>query len=1012
MKFNLSEWSLSHRVLVVYLMLMAAAAGAWSYMTLGRDEDPPFTIKTMVVETLWPGATPTDTMNEITDRLEKKLQDLEGLDYLKSYTTAGESVILVTLKESTPPSKVPDLWYQVRKKVGDIAHELPAGVYGPYCDDEFGDTYGIIYAFTGDGFGYRALRDYAESVRADLVRLPDVGKTQLIGTQDEVVTLAFSPRKLAAMGISEAAVLQSLAAQNAVVPAGEITAEGERYLVRVTGGFGSEADLDKISLRAGGRFFRLADVATVTRGTADPPQPMFRVNGRPAIGLAVSMAKGGDILRLGSAIHDRMTALAATRPLGIDVVQVADQTEVVKFSVHGFVKSLAEAVAVVLLVSFLSLGLRAGSVVALSIPLVLAATFVGMKICGIDLHRVSLGSLIIALGLLVDDAMITVEMMVKKLEEGESRHNAGIAAYTLTAFPMLTGTLVTVIGFVPVGFARSSTAEYCFSMFAIMALALGISWVVAVVGSPLIGVAILPPRLNPKPDDIGERIAARFRSVLEVCLARRWWVIGGTVALFAAALVLSGRLEQQFFPSSERPELFVELTLPQNAAIGATQAAAEKLEAKLAADSDVKSFSVYVGKGAIRFYLPMDVQLDHDYFAQAVVVAKSVEARDALAARLQAEMSAELPEAMVRSSPMELGPPVGWPVKYRVSGPDVQTVRKQAMAFANLLGTHPGVRLINFDWNEPVKTIRLAVDQDKARLLGLTSSDLAQAFYSAFSGASVTKIRDSIYLVDVQARATPSERRDLDTVRELQIPVGDGRSIPISEVASVSYGFEQPIIWRRDRLPTITVQSDTAPGVRAAAVVQDLAPQVRQFVEDLPPGYRIEVGGTVEESAKANASVMAVMPVAAILMVTVLMIQLQSFQRLILVVSVAPLGLIGVVAAMLAARQPMGFVALLGCVALVGMIVRNSVILIDQVERNLREGMDRRAALVDATCHRMRPILLTAAAAILAMIPIAFESFWGPMAVAIMGGLVVATVLTLLFLPALYAVWFRIPEPK
>jgi multidrug efflux pump subunit AcrB len=1009
MKFNLSEWALSHRTLTVYFMVLTALAGIWSYATLGRDEDPPFTIKTMVVKTVWPGAGPQETLLQITERLEKKLQDLPSLDYLKSYTTAGESVILVTLKDSTPPAKVPDLWYQVRKKTGDIAHELPTGVYGPYFDDEFGDTFGIIYAFTGDGFGPRALRDHAEAVRAELVHIPDVGKTELIGTQDETVALEFSTQRLAGMGISQAAVLQSLKAQNAVTPAGEITAADERFLVRVSGGFADAADLERISLRAGDRFFRLADVATIRRETVDPPQPMFRVNGKPAVGLAVSMAKGGDILKLGQAIHRRMTELAAERPVGIEVTQVADQTEVVKFSVHGFVKSLAEAVSIVLAVSFLSLGLRAGTVVALSIPLVLAATFVGMKVCGIDLQRVSLGALIIALGLLVDDAMITVEMMVKKLEEGRTRHEAAVAAFTLTAFPMLTGTLVTMIGFVPVGFARSATAEYCFSLFAIMALSLLISWGVAVVFSPLIGIAILPERIAPRADGTGERIAAIFRRLLEASLARRWWVIGGTAALFAGSLVLSTRLEHQFFPQSERPELFVDLTLPQNAAVTATAAAAEKLEARLAADPDVASYSIYVGRGAIRFYLPMDVQLDHDYFAQAVVVAKTVEARDALAARLQAGMTTDLPAATVRSSAMELGPPVGWPVKYRLSGPDLQTLRGKAYDLANLIGGHPGMRLINFDWNEPIKTVRATVNQDKARLLGLTSADLAQAFQVTFSGGAVTQMRDGIYLIDVLARGAATERRDLDTLRQLQIPAGGGRSVPLSDVAEISYGFEQPIVWRYDRRPTITVQGDVAPGAHAEGVVKDLAPKIAAFVAALPPGYRLEVGGAVEESAKGNASVAAMLPATALLMLTVLMIQMQSVQRLFLVVSVAPLGLIGVVAAMLLARQPMGFVAMLGCIALVGMIVRNSVILIDQIERDVKSGLDRRDAVIDATCHRMRPILLTASAAILAMIPIATESFWGPMAFAIMGGLVVATLLTLLFLPALYAVWFRVP---
>jgi len=1010
---NLSDWALRHRSLTIYLMMVCAVAGTLAYFQLGRDEDPPFTIKTMVVKTLWPGATIDETLNQVTDRIEKKLEETPSLDNLKSYTTAGESVIFVTLKDTTPPDQVADLWYQVRKKTGDIGYTLPEGVQGPFFNDEFDDTFGVVYAFTSDGFSYRELRDYVESVRTELLRLPDVAKISLIGVQDERITLSFSTRKLANLGVTRDQILAALSRQNAVAPAGVIDTGGEKILLRVSGGFSAQGeDVASLNLRVGDRFLRLADVAEIERGTVDPPSPSYRVNGKPAIGLALSMAKGGNNLALGEAIRQRMDRLERDRPVGIEAIQVANQPEVVRASVHGFTKSLVEAVVIVLVVSFLSLGLRAGAVVALSIPLVLLAVFVAMELCGIDLQRVSLGALIIALGLLVDDAMITTEMMVRKREEGLSPHESATFAYTSTAFPMLTGTLVTLFGFLPVGFARSSSGEYCFSLFAVVALALLLSWLVAVLFSPLIGVALLPKQLGPeKQTGLGRRLGQGFRGLLLLCLHRRWWVIAGTAGLFVLAVVASKHLQQQFFPSSDRPEILLDISLPQNASIKATGRAVERIERRLAADPDVASYAINVGSGAVRFYLPLDIQLDHDYFAEAVVMAKDVTVRNALAARLQRELSEAMPEAVIRATPLELGPPVGWPLKYRISGPDPQRVRQAAYDLAAVLGQDSATRLINFDWNEPIKTVRVVIDQDKARLLGLTSQDLAGALQAAFSGVTLTQMRDSIYLIPVQARAPAGERAELDTLRGLQIPVGSGRSVPLGELARIETGFEQPIIWRRQRLPTLTVQADLAPGLQPATVVGRLAPAVGAFAASLPPGYFIEIGGTVEESAKGERSIGVVMPVMVLLMLTVLMIQLQSFQRLFLVLSVAPLGLIGVVAALLPTGTPIGFVAMLGCVALIGMIVRNSVILVDQIERNIAEGLDRWEAVVEATCHRLRPILLTAAAAILGMIPIASESFWGPMAYAIIGGLMVATVLTLLFLPAAYVAWFRIPAP-
>jgi len=1009
---NLSEWALNHRSLIIYMMLMVTIAGFMSFQSLGRDEDPPFTIKTMVVRTAWPGATVQDTLNQVTDRVEKKLEEVPYLDYLRSYTSAGESVIFVNLKDTTPPEKVQDIWYQVRKKTGDIVATLPQGIQGPFFNDEFDDTFGVIYAFTADGYSPRELRDYIETVRSDLLRLPDVRKIILIGAQEEVINIEISTRKLASMGITQQQLAESLRSQNVVLPAGIADAGDQRVLMRVSGGFSSEADLAKINLRANGRFFRLTDVAEIKRGYTDPPAPLYRVNGKPAIGLALSMAKGGDKLKLGENLHRRMTELEKDRPIGIEVIKVADQPQVVQSSVDSFVKALEEAVIIVLAVSFLSLGVRAGTVVALSIPLVLAATFVGMKLFGIDLHRVSLGALVIALGLLVDDAMITTEMMVKKLEEGFSLFKSATFSYTSTAFPMLTGTLVTAFGFVPVGFAQSDSGEYSFAIFAVVFIALILSWLVAVLFSPLIGVKILSAELKPhKEGAIAARLSQKFRETLISCLRHRYIIISGTVGLFMLSVVGSIFMEQQFFPASERPELLVQLTLPNDNAMRSTEKAVVRLEEYLASDPDVSSYAINVGSGAVRFYLSMDVNLDHPYFAEAVVVTKSKEVRPGVASRLEAFANEMMPEATLRASPLELGPPTGWPVKYRISGPDTLKLREIAYKVASIIHENTNTRLVNFDWNEPIRTLHLSVNQDKARLLGLSSEDLANTLQATLSGVTVTQVRDSIYLVDVLMRAQHSERIDLDTVRMLQIPLGGGRNVPLSDLAKVEYGFEDPIIWRRQRQPTLTVQTDIMPNIQAATVVQQLAPQIDAVRESLPPGYGIAIGGAVEEAAKGETSVLVVVPLMILLMLTVLMIQLQSFQRLFLVISVAPLGLIGVVGAMLPTHTPMGFIAILGCVALIGMIVRNSVILVDQIDTEIAEGRTRWDAVVEATCHRVRPIMLTAAAAILAMIPIAGDTFWRPMAIAIIGGLAVATLLTLLFLPAAYVAWFRIPAP-
>ncbi|HEX3348899.1 MAG TPA: efflux RND transporter permease subunit [Acetobacteraceae bacterium] len=1012
MRFNLSDWAIRHRSLVLYFMIAIAVAGVFSYLRLGRSEDPDFTVKTMVVQAQWPGATLADTLEQVTDRIESKLQETPDIDYLKSYTSAGQTTIFVYLKDWTPIAKVPDIWYQVRKKVHDIENTLPQGIVGPVVNDEFGDTYGIVYGVTADGFTERQLRDHVVDVRKQLLQVPDISKIDIIGAQDERVYVEFSEKQIAGLGIDRSDLISALQAQNAVTPAGVVQTGNEKILVRVSGSFRSEQDLLAVNFVAkNGRMIRLGDIAHVTRGPADPAQPMFRVNGKQGIGLAIAMRNGADVLALGRNVEHAMQEITANLPVGIEPTLIADQPVTVEHAVDEFMKALWEAVAIVLGVSLLSLGLRAGAVVALSIPLVLAAVFVAMEFFGIDLQRISLGALIIALGLLVDDAMITVEMMVTHLEEGEEREKAATFAYTSTAFPMLTGTLVTVAGFVPIGFARSAAGEYTYSIFAVVAIALIISWVVAVVFSPLLGVYILK---KPKKAHSGEPgpIMRHFRRFLVLAMRARWVTILLTLCMFGAALYGMRLVPQQFFPSSDRPELMVDLQLPENASIYATRDLSAQVDQLLKGDADIDHWSTYVGQGAVRFYLPLNVQLPNDYFAQLVVVTKGLEERDRVKARLEQALANDFSSVVSRVYPLELGPPVGWPLQYRVTGIDPDQVRAIAFNVAQILSGTPLARNMNYNWMEPARTVRIRVDQDQARLLGLSSEALSQALNTVLTGATATQVRSGIYLVDVLVRASADQRMSLSTIRALQVPLSNGQSVPLSQIATVDYGQEYPLLSRRDRRPTVTVQADVAPGFQAATVVQAVAPKIEALNASLPSGYHIATGGTVEESAKGGSSVEAVLPLMLIVILTVLMIQLQSFSRLFLVLSVAPLGLIGVVAALLLADKPLGFVAILGVLALTGMIARNSVILIDQIEKERKHGREPWDAVVEATSHRFRPILLTAAAAILGMVPIAPTVFWGPMAYAIMGGLAVATVLTLVFLPALYVTWFRIKTPR
>jgi multidrug efflux pump len=1056
---NLSEWALEHRSFVRYLIIALAVAGAYAYVRLGQAEDPDFTFKLMVVRTLWPGATAREVEQQVTERLEKKLQETPWFDYTRSYSKPGESLIFVLLKDYTPPKEVPNAWYQVHKKVSYIRHTLPSGVQGPFLNDEFGDTFGTIFAFTSDGYSFAELRDYVDRVRNELLRVPDVAKIDMIGDQDEKIYIETSHRKLATLGIDPLTIFSVLQQQNNLVPAGNFETDDDRIYVRVSGAFGTLESIREIGIQANGRLFRLGDIAEVYRGYVDPPLLKLRHEGREAIGLAIAMRKGGDIISLGQALNREMGRLEQDLPVGIEVHRVADQPTVVGRSVREFMRTLAEAVIIVLAVSFISLGFRTGVVVALAVPLVLGMTFLGMLMFGIDLQRISLGALIIALGLLVDDAIIAVEMMAIKMEQGWDRFKAASFAYTSTAPSMLTGTLVTAAGFLPVGLAKSAAGEYTFSIFAVVTMALLISWVVAVVFTPYLGYEFLPdpvhgarrpglltrllgrlaPRLAPAPaaaganpghahgdstnhaghggstehgDDVYHTpFYRRFRTLVTWCVSHRWIVIGTTAGVFVASIAGFGLVQQQFFPSANRPELVVDLWLPSGASIVATDAEAKRFEKMLEADPDVESYVVYVGGGSPRFYLPLDQQLFHANLAEFVVTTRSNEVRDAVAERLLHTLDNEFTLVRGRVQPLQNGPPVAYPVQFRVSGPDFGKLRSIAEKVANIMRANPHTHHVHLDWNELTKVVRLEIDQNKARLIGVASQDLSNVLNSILTGFSITQYRERDKLIEVLARAESAERRSLEELASINVPTQSGRWIPLSQIATVQYEFEEGVIWRRNREPTITVQGDIGGDIQAPVVSQQVEAKLDALRAELPSGYRIEMGGAIEESARGQASVNAVMPIMLLTVVTLLMAHLQSIQKTLLVLLTAPLGLIGVTLFLLVFRVPFGFVAMLGVIALSGMIMRNSIILVDQIDQDLRAGHSPWEAVIESTVRRFRPILLTAAAAILAMIPLTHSNFWGPMAVAIMGGLTVATVLTLLFLPALYAAWFRVKRP-
>lgn len=1016
---NLSAWALTHQQMVLYLIIVLTAAGVISYFNLGRAEDPDFTFKVMAVRTQWPGADTQQVEHELTERIEKKLQETAWVDVLRSASKPGESMVFVMLKDYTPKQEVPEAWRQVRKKLDDIRHTLPAGVQGPFPNEEFGDVMINIFALTGDGFDLAELRRQADQIALDLKRVPDVKRVELIGVQDEKIYLDASPARLASFGVTPAQIGVALQQQNAIAPAGFLDTSTDRIWLRVSGGFDSIERIRNTELLVNGKHLRLGDIVKVSRGLNEPARPGMRVDGVPAIGIGVIMDKGGNVIGLGEHLKAAMKTISATLPVGIDIHVVADQPEVVKESVSLFQDSLTEAILIVLVVSFLSLGWRTGTVVALSIPLVLAITFFMMKIFGIDLQRISLGALVIALGLLVDDAIIAVEMMVVKMEQGWDRFQAATYAYTSTAFPMLTGTLITAAAFTPVGFSKSAASEYTFSIFAVVTIALIVSWLVAVVFTPYLGYKLLDPaKLIANAQKHGEDIYdtpfyRRFRALLVWCLKNRWKVIGGTLLLFVLSIVAFGQgVQKQFFPSSSRLELLVDVWLPQGASLKATGHEVSRIEELLKSDPAVNSFSCYVGNSSPRFFLSLDVKLFSDNYGQCVILTKDFKARETLKLRLeQIFTSAEGGFGHIHPHVLRLenGPPVGYPVQFRVSGADVEQVRLIAEQVSTMMRANSHLQDVSFDWNEKVKSVHLIVDQDKARVLGISSRDIAQTMQGWLNGVALTQYREDDQLIDVVWRGA-ADARTLDRLAGLDIPTAGGRHVPLSQVARLVPVLEEAVVWRRNRQPTMTVSADMNDKTQPATVSKQLDAQLNALRATLPTGFYIEMGGSVEESAKGEKAIMAVMPLMLVGVITLLMMQLQSISRTIIVLLTAPLGMIGVTAALLIFQVPFGFVANLGFIALAGMIMRNSVILVDQIRQDEAEGKTSWEAIVGSTVRRFRPIMLTAAAAILAMIPLTRQVFWGPMAVTIMGGLVVATLLTCLFLPALYAAWFKVKE--
>ena len=1010
MRFNVSEWALRNRQIVLFLMLLLAIVGALSYTKLGQSEDPPFTFKAMVIRTNWPGATAEEVSRQVTERIEKKLMETGEYERIVSFSRPGESQVTFIARDSMHSVEIPELWYQVRKKINDIRHTLPPGIQGPFFNDEFGTTFGNIYALSGEGFDYAVLKDYADRIQIQLQRVKDVGKVELLGLQDEKIWIELSNVKLATLGLPLAVVQQALEEQNAVSTAGFFETSSERLQLRVTGNFQTVDEIKNFPIRVGDRTFRISDVADVRRGFNDPPAPRMRFMAQDAIGLAVAMKNGGDILVLGKALEIEFARIQKNLPAGMELRKVSDQPAAVKTGVGEFVQVLVEALAIVLLVSFFSLGVRTGMVVALAIPLVLAMTFACMYYLGIGLHKISLGALVLALGLLVDDAIIAVEMMAIKMEQGFDRVKAASYAWTSTAFPMLTGTLITAAGFLPIATAQSGTGEYTRSIFEVVTIALLASWVAAVVFVPYLGEKLLPDLAKihaakhgaGQPDPYATPFYQRVRRLVEWCVRWRKTVILATVLLFIASIVLFKFVPQQFFPASGRLELMVDLKLAEGASLSNTADEVKRLEALLKDKAGIDNYVAYVGTGSPRFYLPLDQQLPAASFAQFVVLAKTIEEREALRTWLISTLNEQFPALRSRVTRLENGPPVGYPVQFRVTGEHIEEVRALARKVAAKVRENPHVVNVHLDWEEPSKVVYLNIDQDRARALGVSTANLSRFLQSSLTGSSVSQYREDNELIEILLRGTVHERTELSLLPSLAVPTDNGRSVALSQIATLEYGFEEGIIWHRNRLPNVTVRADIYGKEQPATLVQQIMPTLDPIRAELPDGYLLDVGGTVEDSARGQNSVKAGVPLFIVVVLTLLMLQLRSFSRTAMVFLTAPLGLIGVTLFLLVFRQPFGFVAMLGTIALSGMIMRNSVILVDQIEQDIAAGLKPWQAIIEATVRRFRPIVLTALAAVLAMIPLSRSVFFGPMAVAIMGGLIVATALTLLFLPALY----------
>lgn len=1039
MKFNLSEWALNNKGIVLYFMLLLGIIGAISYSKLSQSEDPPFTFKVMVVQTYWPGATAKEVSTLVTDRIEKELMTTGQYDKIMAYSRPGESMVTFVAKDSLTSAQIPDVWYNVRKKVNDIRHELPSGVQGPFFNDEFGDTFGNIYVLTGKDFDYALLKEYADRLQLQLQRVKDVGKVELIGLQDQKIWIEISNTKAVQLGIPVSAIQEALQKQNSMASAGFFETGTDRIQIRVSGQLQSVDDIKKMPLLVGDKTIQLGDVADVYRGFSQPAQPRMRFMGDNGIGIAVSMRKGGDIIALGKNLETEFAQLQKTLPLGMKLQKVSDQPVAVQRSIHEFVKVLAEAVIIVLLVSFFSLGFRTGLVVAFSIPLVLAMTFAGMNLFDVGLHKISLGALILALGLLVDDAIIAVEMMAIKMEQGYSRIKAAGFAWKTTAFPMLTGTLITAAGFLPIATAQSSTGEYTRSIFQVVTIALLVSWVAAVLFVPYLGEKLLPDftktghqapwyvrlwaRITKKPqpqtvaisqdhhyDPYQSSFYLRFRKMVEFCVTYRKTVIATTVGIFVLSVLMFKMVPQQFFPPSNRAEILVDLKLEEGASLTATEQAVKKVEQFLSKQKGIDNYVAYVGTGSPRFYLPLDQQLPQASFAQFVVLASSLDDRDEIRRSLETQIKQLLPQVRTRVSLLENGPPVGYPLQYRVSGEDLNLVRKEAQQVARVIGENPNTTNVHLDWGEPSKIISIQIDQDRARQMGVSSLDLANFLNASITGSAIEQYREKRELIEIRLRGDKAERVEVASLASLAVPTANGTTVPLAQIAKIEYKFEDGLIWHRNRLPTITVRADIRTNLQPATVVGELAESMDKLRAELPSGYLIEVGGTVEESARGQSSVNAGMPLFLAVVMTLLMIQLKSLSRATIVFLTAPLGLIGVVLFLLLFNKPFGFVAMLGTIALSGMIMRNSLILIDQIEQDRQAGHPTWEAIIDATVRRFRPIILTALAAVLAMIPLSRSIFFGPMAVAIMGGLIVATLLTLFFLPALYAAWFKVKK--